>query len=182
VIAISTSPALAPKNAAIPRSKASPKAAPVTAPANVHEDKKPQPLSLFQHEDVPATVGLVVDHSGSMAARRLQVIEAPQTFVQVSNPQGHEFVVNFSNRVSLGLPDNVAFTNDVNVLLSALSTSMAGGQTALYDALLVAMHHIQKAPDKKALLLISDGGDNASYHKFSDVLRAAQELNVRKVT
>jgi VWFA-related protein len=144
----------------------------------VYEDKKPQPLSLFQHEDVPATVGLVVDHSGSMAARRLQVIEAAQTFVQVSNPQDHEFVVNFSNSVSLGLPENVAFTNDVNVLLSALSTPTAGGQTALYDALLLAMHHIQKTPDKKALLLISDGGDNASQHKFSDVLRASQESNV----
>ncbi len=144
----------------------------------VHEDKKPQPISLFQHEDVPATVGLVVDHSGSMAARRLQVIEAAQTFVQVSNPQDHEFVVNFSNSLSLGLPKNVAFTNDVNALLSALSTPTAGGQTALYDALLVAMDHIQKASDKKALLLISDGGDNASHHKFSDVLRAAQESNV----
>ncbi len=144
----------------------------------VYEDKKPQPVSLFQHEDVPATVGLVVDHSGSMAARRLQVIEAAQAFVQVSNPQDHEFVVNFSNSVALGLPTNVAFTNDVTVLLSALSTPTAGGQTALYDALLVAMHHIQKAPDKKALLLISDGGDNASHHKFPDVLRAAQESNI----
>lgn len=146
---------------------------------HVYEDGKIQNITLFRNQDVPATVGLVVDHSASMAAKQLQVIEAAQTFVQASNPQDREFVVNFSDTVSLALPGNVAFSNDVEFLRSALSIPFASGRTALYDALLVAMEHFEKnGADRKVLLLVSDGGDNASKHNFSQVLRTTQTDDV----
>jgi hypothetical protein len=73
----------------------------------------------------------------------------------------------------------VAFTNDANVLRDALSTPYATGRTALYDAVLVAIHHLQKDDrEKKILILISDGGDSASKHTFADVLRLAQTTGV----
>ena len=146
---------------------------------HVREDGRPQTISLFRDEDIPVTVGLVVDHSGSMAARQLEVIEGAQAFVQASNPQDREFVINFGETVSFGLPPNVPFTNDANVLRAALSSPYASGRTALYDAILVAMQHLQEDDrEKKVLILISDGGDSASRHRLSDVLRTAQSTGV----
>ena len=145
----------------------------------VREDGRPQAITLFRNEDIPVTAGLVVDHSGSMAARQLEVIEGAQAFVQASNPQDREFVVNFGEKISFGLPENVAFTNDANTLRQALSTPYASGRTALYDAILVAIRHLQKDDrEKKVLILISDGGDSASNHTFADVLRMAQTTGV----
>jgi VWFA-related protein len=114
-----------------------------------------------------------------MAARQLEVIEGAQAFVQASNPQDREFVINFGETVSFGLPPNVPFTNDANVLRAALSSPYASGRTALYDAILVAMQHLQEEDrEKKVLILISDGGDSASRHRLSDVLRTAQSTGV----
>ena len=145
----------------------------------VYEDGKLQKVTLFRDEDVPVTVGLVVDHSGSMAAKQLEMIEGAQAFVQASNPQDREFVVNFNSTVSFPLPENVAFTSDPDVLRAALSTASASGKTALYDALAAAMEHFQKGEaDKRVLLLISDGGDNASKNNFSQVFQIAQTANV----
>jgi VWFA-related protein len=145
----------------------------------IHEDGQLQTVRLFRREDIPVTVGLVVDHSGSMAAKQLEVIEGAQAFVQASNPQDKEFVVNFNSTVSFGLPKSVAFTGDLNALRTALSSASASGRTALYDALAVSMKHFDKDDaDKKVLLLISDGGDNASKTSFSQVLRIAQSSNV----
>jgi Ca-activated chloride channel family protein len=145
----------------------------------VQENGRPQAITLFRNEDIPVTAGLVVDHSSSMAARQLEVIEGAQAFVQASNPQDREFVVNFGETVSFGLPTNVAFTNDANVLRNALSTPYATGRTALYDAVLIAIQHLQEDDrDKKVLILISDGGDSASRHTLADVLRIAQTTGV----
>lgn len=145
----------------------------------VHEDGRPQTITLFRNEDIPVTAGLVVDHSASMSARQVEVIEGARAFVQAGNSQDREFVINFGETVSFGLPQNVAFTNDVNVLRDALSTPYATGRTALYDAVLVAIHHLQKDDrEKKILILISDGGDSASKHTFADVLRLAQTTGV----
>jgi Ca-activated chloride channel family protein len=145
----------------------------------VYEDGKLQKVTLFRDEDVPVTVGLVVDHSGSMAAKQLEVIEGAQAFVQASNPQDREFVVNFNSTVSFPLPENVAFTSNPDVLRAALSTPSASGKTALYDALAAAMEHFQNGDaDKRVLLLISDGGDNASKNSFSQVFQMTQTANV----
>jgi len=101
----------------------------------VYEDGAPQPIRYFSHEDIPITVGLVVDNSGSMGPKRRDVVAAALAFARSSNPQDQMFVVNFNEKVSFGLPGNVAFTDQVGQLQVALSRVAADGETALYDAL-----------------------------------------------
>ena len=145
----------------------------------VFEDGRQQEITLFRNEDIPVAVGLAVDHSGSMATKQLEVSEGAQTFVQASNPQDREFVVNFADEVSFGLRKDVAFTSNIDELRAALSSVSASGKTALYDAVAVALENLQKdSLDKKVLILISDGGDNASKRNFAQVLRLAQTFNV----
>jgi Ca-activated chloride channel homolog len=145
----------------------------------VYEDGNPQEIAAFRDADVPVTVGILVDHSGSMAAKSDDVIQGATAFVQASNPQDKEFVVNFGNGISFGLPPDVPFTSNIAELRAALSTPSATGMTALYDATAAAIQHFQGSPtDKKVLLLISDGGDDGSRHKFGDILRMAQAANV----
>lgn len=145
----------------------------------VFEDGRQQKISSFRHEDTPVTAGIVVDHSGSMAAKRDDVIAGAVAFVQGSNPQDREFVVNFSDTVAFGLPESVPFTSNVEDLKAALLKTPVSGQTALYDALVAALERLQKDPlDKKVLLLISDGGDNVSKHTYAQTLRMAQSSSV----
>jgi Ca-activated chloride channel homolog len=145
----------------------------------VYENGKPQKIMDFQSEDTPVTVGLLVDHSGSMVAKSREVIEGAMAFVQESNPQDEEFIVNFSDQITFGLPANVAFTSDANELKAALSTPSASGRTALNDAVVAALRHlILRQASKKVVILISDGGDNASRHTSAQVLRIAQSTNV----
>ncbi len=143
----------------------------------VYENGQIQKIVLFKHEDLPVTVGLVVDASGSMLPRRGQVIEAASVFARSSNPQDQIFVVNFSDSASLGLPAKVAFTDRPALLTTALSDSM-GGRTALYDALAMALQHLQQGRwDKKVLILVSDGGDNTSHLTFPQILRQVEAAN-----
>ena len=145
----------------------------------IYEDRRMQDITLFRSEDVPVTVGLVVDHSGSMGNKRDEVMQGARAFVQASNPQDREFVVNFSDTVTFGLPSNIPFTSNPEDLQAALLAAPLSGRTALYDAVAAALERLQKDQgDKKVLLLISDGGDNASRHDFSQVLRLAQSANV----
>jgi VWFA-related protein len=145
----------------------------------VFEEGRLQMLSLFKAEDIPVTVGLVVDHSGSMDARKTEVLEGAAAFVRASNSQDEEFVVNFSKEVLLGLPPNVPFTSNLDELTAALSVIPPSGMTALYDAIADALDHLRNAQkEKKVLILITDGEDNNSHHYFDQVLRMAQELNV----
>ena len=145
----------------------------------IDEDGHPQKIEVFRHEDTPVTAGLLVDHSGSMATKMGQVIQGAMAFVQASNPQDREFVVNFSDTVTFGLPADVDFTSDTQILEAAVLNTPASGQTALYDALIAALKRLEKdSSDKKVLLLVSDGGDNASKHSFAEALRMAQSSNV----
>ncbi len=137
----------------------------------VFEDRVPQQIETFSHEDVPVTVGLVIDNSGSMRSKRSDVIDAALAFARSSNPEDQVFVVNFNEHISMGLPGNVEFTANQVQLKAALSRNKADGLTALYDAIAVALEHLKKGKwDKKVLIVISDGGDNASGHKLADVL------------
>jgi VWFA-related protein len=136
----------------------------------VYEDGVLQHIKFFQHEDIPVTVGLVVDHSGSMRTKLREVTAAAKSFVQFSNPEDEMFVVNFNETVLLGLPDRIRFSNDAAELSGAIWRAPAFGQTALYDATIKALERLQEGRwDKKALLVISDGGDNASSHKLPQV-------------
>jgi Ca-activated chloride channel family protein len=137
----------------------------------VLEDKVPQQIESFSHEDVPVTVGLVIDNSGSMRSKRTEVIDAALAFARSSNPEDQVFVVNFNEHISMGLPGTVEFTGNQEQLKTALSRNKADGLTALYDAVAIALDHLKKGKwDKKVLIVISDGGDNASIHKLAEIL------------
>jgi Ca-activated chloride channel homolog len=145
----------------------------------VYEDGELQQIKSFSHEDVPVTVGLVVDNSGSMKSKRPDVIAAALAFARSSNRQDQMFVINFNERVSLGLPGNVDFTDQVGSLEVALSRVDADGETALYDAIAAAFEHLKKGSrDKKVLIVVSDGGDNASRHKLAEIMALAGQPGV----
>jgi Ca-activated chloride channel family protein len=144
----------------------------------VFENKVPQEIEFFSHEDVPVTVGLVIDNSGSMRTKRREVIESALAFARSSNPEDQVFVVNFNEHVSMGLPGNVPFTGDERQLEAALSRNKADGLTALYDGLAVALEQLKKGKwDKKVLIVISDGGDNASVHKLARIVSMVNQAD-----
>ena len=145
----------------------------------VSEDGVRQSIRLFRHEDIPVTVGLVIDHSGSMRGKLTEVIAAARTFVQSSSPQDQMFVINFNDDVTLGLPAAIPFTNRVDELERAISSTSTVGQTALYDAVVAARKQVEAGSrEKKVLIVISDGEDNASAHKLAQVLQMAQQSNI----
>ena len=140
----------------------------------IYEDGVLQQIDSFSHEDIPVTVGLVVDNSGSMKPKRPEVIAATLAFVRSSNSQDEMFVVNFNDDVSFGLPRNTPFTDQPDQLKLALSNVEATGRTALYDAVSDAVGHLrQGSHDKKALVVVSDGGDNASKHSLPETMALA---------
>src|SRR5579871_6047416 len=129
----------------------------------VFEDGVPQRIRLFRHEDTPVTVGLVIDHSSSMSQKLVDVTTAARAFVQSSNAGDQMFVVNFNETVSMGLPQGVRFSDSVEQLGDAIWQARAAGATALYDAIVEALKRLQGGvSDKKVLIVISDGADNAS--------------------
>src|SRR6185369_15334556 len=100
-------------------------------------------------------------------------------FVESSHPLDELFTVNFNERVWPGLPPNVAFTRDAAQLRAALDSAPAQGMTAPYDAVALALAHIQLGTrDRKALIVVSDGGDNASAHTLPDVLDHARRAGI----
>ncbi|HUJ49668.1 MAG TPA: VWA domain-containing protein [Bryobacteraceae bacterium] len=136
----------------------------------VYEDGKPQVISQFSNADVPVTVGIVVDESGSMRPKRPEVLTAALEFIHASNPQDEMFVVNFNERARRGLPDLVPFSGDISQLRLALWQGDPEGRTALYDAIELAMRQLQLGRRaKQALVVISDGGDNVSKHTLTEV-------------
>ncbi len=145
----------------------------------VYEDGQLQELSVFEEEDAPVTVGLVVDHSKSMGAELPEVATAVSSFAHSSNPRDEMFVVDFNDEVSVELMKGKAFSNDPEELDEALTAVSAQGQTALYDAVSEGLLHLHYGHlAKKALLIISDGGDNASHLKYSQVLAQARQSQV----
>ena len=140
----------------------------------VYEDGVRQSIRLFQHEDIPVTAGLVVDHSGSMRPKLADVIAAARAFARFSNQEDDMFVVNFNEIVTLGLPDALPFTNSPDALESAIFKARTEGMTALYDAVIEAQERLRAGRhDKKVLIVISDGGDNASVHSLAEALKIA---------
>ena len=143
------------------------------------EDGQPQSIHLFRQEDMPVSVGLIVDNSTSMRSKRGDVTAAALAFVRSSNPQDEMFIVNFNERVTLGLPAARLFSASLQELERALNGVPARGMTALYDAIEEGLAHLKQAgSEKKVLIVISDGGDNASRHKFAQALDDAEHSNV----
>ena len=144
----------------------------------VYEDGRPQPIRFFLAEDTPVTIGLVIDNSASMRRRRDQVIAAGLAFARASHPQDEMFTVNFNERVWPGLEPPRLFTSSLASLEQALQRTIARGQTALFDAVLFGLEHLDRgAAPKKALVVLSDGDDNASKATVNEVLAAAHRTD-----
>lgn len=143
------------------------------------EDGTPQRIDLFTGEDSPVTVGLLVDSSGSMRQGRERVIAAATQFAERSHPNDEIFALAFNEHVRAALPPSTPFTNDPGEFRVALTATMgAQGRTAMYDAIRSGLTYVTKGSHpRRVLVIVGDGGDNASTATFDEVLRAAQASN-----
>ncbi len=142
---------------------------------SVFENNQLQKITSFRHEDVPVAMGIVIDNSGSMREKRDKVNKAALNLVRSSNPQDQVFVVNFNDEYYL----DQGFTSDVNKLREALEKVEARGGTALYDAIVASADYEKKQArlQKKVLLVVTDGEDNASRESLEEAVRRLQEEN-----
>ena len=141
----------------------------------VFEDGVKQTLISFQHTDLPVSIGLVIDNSGSMYRKRPSVNKSALDLIQASNPDDQAFVVNFSDEAFI----DCDFTADINKLRDGLSHIDSRGGTALYDAVAATADHLveeAKRP-KQVLVLITDGDDNASTLNLEQTIHRVQELS-----
>ncbi|MEO5741781.1 MAG: VWA domain-containing protein, partial [Vicinamibacterales bacterium] len=145
----------------------------------VLEDQRPQEISFFNNQDAPVTVGLIIDSSGSMAPNRNMVIAASMAFSKAMNPQDEFFVMGFNEEIHTPLPADKPFTNSEPVLRVALVQAIkARGQTAIYNALNAGLEYVQKGGfERQVLIVLSDGGDNASNTTRARVIANAQASN-----
>jgi len=141
----------------------------------VFEDGKPQVIKSFRHEDIPISLGIVIDNSGSMREKRARVVKAAINLVRASNPNDEVFVVNFSDEYFLDQP----FTNKINLLQTALEKYETRGGTALYDAVVASAEELKKHGklQKKILFVVTDGEDDASRESLEQAVRRLQEEN-----
>jgi len=141
----------------------------------IFEDGAQQEITSFTHEDVPTSVGLVIDNSGSMHNKRERVNSAALNFVRESNPDDETFIVNFDDEAYL----EHDFTNNIDDLIGVLSSLDTRGETALYDAVYLSAAHLDDGKkDRKALLVITDGEDNASKYSREKVLSKLRQSKV----
>src|SRR4029077_8589429 len=142
----------------------------------VLEDKVEQKLWCVKREDIPVSMGLVIDNSGSMRDKRPRVNQAAITLVEASNPQDQAFVVNFNDDFYLDLDKD--FTSSIPELKEALERIDSRGSTALRDAIIGSLDHLKKASkDKKVLLVVTDGEDNASRNSLEKMIREVQKTD-----
>jgi Ca-activated chloride channel family protein len=146
----------------------------------VEEDGVRQSIQFFAEGDAPATVGLLIDSSGSMTSEEGAVIAAVSGFAETSNPEDEIFALTFNDRVRSVLSPFVPFTGNVQVLREALTSAFnPWGPTALYDAIAAGFEYLARGTrQRKALVVISDGGDNASRATLDQVVRTMEASNV----
>jgi VWFA-related protein len=131
----------------------------------IAEDNAPQKITFFSNEDVPVAVGLIVDNSGSMITRRSMVLSGTRVFAESSHPEDELFTIVFNEHVRHGLPQSVPFTSNRVQIETAVTRFAPGGKTALHDAVMAGLEHLQEAShQKRVLVVLSDGEDNASVH------------------
>jgi VWFA-related protein len=144
----------------------------------IFEDNVQQQITLFKHEDVPLSLGLVIDNSGSMRNKRQRVNTAALTFVRESNSDDETFIVDFDDEAFL----RQQFTGSMSDLVDALSDINTQGETAMNDAVYVSLDYIRKGSrDKKALLVITDGEDNKSKYginKLMEHIRQSKDVTI----
>jgi Ca-activated chloride channel family protein len=141
----------------------------------VFEDGKPQNIISFRHEDIPVSMGIVIDNSGSMREKRAKVNQAALNLVRASNPGDEVFVVNFNDEYYL----DQDFTSDLLKLKEALDKIDARGGTALRDAVVASAEHLKRDArlERKVLFVVTDGDDNASRESLEDAVKQLQEEN-----
>ena len=147
---------------------------------SVFENGAQQKIAAFKHEDVPVSLGLVIDNSGSMRTKRAGVEAASLALVRDSNPQDEVFVVNFNDEPFLDLPNRKNFTNDIREMEEALTRIDSKGGTAMRDAIRTSIDHLLENGnrDKKVLVLVTDGVDNASLITQDKLIKAAQQSGI----
>jgi Ca-activated chloride channel homolog len=142
----------------------------------VFENNIEQEIQYFSSEDVPISIGVIFDLSGSMANKVGKAKEAALQFFKTANPQDEFFLVSFNDRAEL----ISSFTDSADDLQNRLSFTSAKGRTALFDALYLGLSEMRKAQKgKRALLIISDGGDNNSRYSEKDIKRLVREANTQ---
>jgi Ca-activated chloride channel family protein len=140
------------------------------------EDKVEQQILQFSSEDAPLSIGLVFDTSGSMGPKLQQSRRAAVEFFKTANPEDEFFLVQFNDRPQLVVP----FTTDTEELQNRLAFTQSRGKTALLDGVYLAMNQMKKAHNpRRAILIISDGGDNNSRYTESEVKNAVREADVQ---
>jgi len=141
----------------------------------VYEDGVPQTILGFRHEDLPVSLGILIDSSGSMYDKRAAVDAASLDLVRLSNRQDEAFLVDFSSEAYI----DQDFTSDINKLQQGLSYIKSSGGTALYDAIIASADYLAKNAKrpKQVLLVVTDGDDNASSATLEQTIRRVQELD-----
>ncbi len=140
------------------------------------EDKIEQQLTHFASEDAPLSIGLVFDASGSMGAKLQKARQAAAQFLKLANPEDEFFLVQFSDRPELVSP----FTHSTEEIQNRLAFTQSKGRTALLDAIYLSMNQMKKAHNpRKAILVISDGGDNSSRYTQSEIKNLVREADVQ---
>jgi len=142
----------------------------------VFENGQPQQLRLFRREDVPVSLGLIIDNSGSMKSTRQKVEAAALAMVKASNPKDEVMVVNYNDEAY----EDVPLTSDIKKMEEGLTRIDARGGTAMYDAISMTMDRLKQKGkrDKKVILLITDGNDNASATKLEELVRKASNSEI----
>jgi VWFA-related protein len=142
---------------------------------HVYEDGVPQAIIGFRHEDVPVSLGILIDSSGSMYDKRAAVDAASLNLVRLSNPNDEAFLVDFSSEAYI----DQDFTNDINKLQQGLAYIKSSGGTALYDAVIASADYLSKNAkrSKQVLLIVTDGDDNASSATLEQAIRRVQDLD-----
>ena len=142
----------------------------------VYENGIEQPLKIFRREDVPVSMGIIIDNSGSMRDKRAKVAAASLALVKASNPQDEEFIVDFNDDAYLDQP----LTSEIKKLEAALDRLDSKGGTAMRDAISMSIDYVKDKgkKDKKVLLVITDGNDNTSNESLEQLVRKAQRSEV----
>ena len=146
----------------------------------VYENNVVQEIKIFKREDVPVSLGLIIDNSGSMRDKRAKVEAASVALAKDSNPEDEAFVVNFNDEAFLDLPHGKDFTSDIKELEEALTRIDSRGGTAMRDAIRMSIDHLKEKAhkDKKVLVVVTDGNDNSSVVSLENLVKAAQQSGV----
>jgi Ca-activated chloride channel homolog len=142
---------------------------------HVYEDGVPQTIASFRHEDLPVSLGILIDSSGSMYDKKAAVDQASLDLVKLSNPEDEAFLVDFSWEAFI----DQDFTSDINKLQQGLSYIKSSGGTAIYDALVASADYLSKNAKhpKQVLLVVTDGEDNASSATLEQAIRRIQDFD-----